>query len=130
MITILKTRYSALKPEWKKQAVDEGLYVEPDYLYFLLYQDEALVAFSGFKTKKDIAHSKAIYVFPEHRKGGYGTALVEHHIKLAIENKCRVIDSYCLPPSLNLYHRLGFKTVRVIQKKDGTNTTKVNKILI
>lgn len=80
--------------------------------------------FSTFVGKAGI-YLEDLYVFPEHRKKGYGKALFLHLAKTAIERGCGRMEWVCLnwnQPSIDFYRSMGaisldeWKTYRLTEE--------------
>lgn len=75
-------------------------------LYFGLFEGDAIVSLLALKISKNRAKLQANYTFPEHRRKGYFTKLLEYVI---INYKQFDIYADCLNSSVNIYKKLGFE---------------------
>lgn len=115
---------------WSINSLKDDL-ENPMAKYFVLTEDEEVLAYLGIRTVLDEIHVMNIAVKPCHRGKGYSTLLMEELMKFAIEGNFYSISLEVRESNikaLNLYNKCGFENVGV--RKDYYDKPKENAILM
>lgn len=80
----------------------------PDHTWLLVYRDDELVAFSGWRRIGDIAWFTETYVFPAHRRAGLFTRLFDLKYDLCAA-EARVVKGLANTLSRPLFERRGWR---------------------
>lgn len=117
--------YQHLNPEDPQLRVDENLKEQwhdilsnPDYHYLVAHIDEKPVSTCNLTIIKNLTRSARPYglienvvTHPDHRKKGYGTAVLKRAVEIAMEHHCykvMILTSQKDDATLNFYEKAGF----------------------
>lgn len=87
-----------------------------DYVWFLVFNDNQLVAWASLKCMKNKVKFIYAYVIPEFRKQGIHKELIFKRLDWCEVNGYRNVEVDCLQMSLNNYKNIGFKEVKTFSK--------------
>lgn len=110
---VLNISSLSLKESWSKDSFLKEL-TNPLAKYFLIKKDTEILGFAGVWIILDEGHITNIAIHPNHRNKGIGTILLKSLIE-----KCKLYNCNSLTLevresntfALNLYNKLGFKSV-------------------
>ncbi len=106
----------AMSKEILREFDDYPILTDQSYVWFLVFQEESLIAWASLKKNKDVVKFVNAYVNPEFRRKGIHTELIHRRIDWCEKNGFIKIDVDCMDTSLNQYIKLGFKRVKSFRK--------------
>lgn len=84
-----------------------NMYYTPSFFAYI-YDDKVCGVNSGHKCSDQSYRSRGLYVFPEFRKQGIGSKLLNATIEQAKQENCKFIWSYPKQASWKTYEKVGF----------------------
>jgi hypothetical protein len=97
---------------YKNEAKKAGLVFCKNTIYYGLYNDNELLAFTGILFYKNKAIFKNHYVPEENRGKGYFKILFDFSIKICKELNINIVEATCTNMSIKEYYKRGFIDIK------------------
>ena len=109
--TIIPITIKEILP-YKKDAEKAGLVFCSSTIYYGLYLDDAIEAFTGIIIKKNKAIFKNSFVPEKNRGKGYFKMLLKYRLDIVRHLNIKIVEATCTKMSIRAYLDIGFAIVK------------------